>query len=134
MDILYILIDLWRTRNLQQWVNNRFNDPSKVVLDINQIEKVITCDGLTYMVTEDLKYMQMVKDDYSFNDIHKDDIVIDIGANIGGFCLPASRLSDNVYAVEPITTQELRKNISLNNANITVIESALGDGSEMSVE
>jgi len=71
---------------------------------------------------------------FIFNDIRKEDIVIDIGACIGAFCIPASKLSDNVYAVEPITIKELKQNIILNQANIDVIETALGNGEIMEIE
>ncbi len=66
--------------------------------------------------------------EYYFDDIRADDIVIDIGANVGAFSLRASRLSRQVFAVEPLTAGILRENIQLNNAPVTVLEGALGDG------
>ncbi len=67
--------------------------------------------------------------DYRFNDIRKDDIVLDIGANVGAFSLFVSRMVKHVYAVEPMLTDILKQNISLNKAdNITVLDEALGKG------
>jgi hypothetical protein len=66
--------------------------------------------------------------EYRFRDIRRDDIVIDIGANVGAFALRAAKLSCNVVAVEPICTEILRENIRLNHAAVRVIEGALGDG------
>ena len=59
-------------------------------------------------------------------DIGKDDRVLDIGANVGAFCLRAARLSSQVTAVEPVTIERLKENIRLNNATVRVIEGALG--------
>lgn len=66
--------------------------------------------------------------EYRFGDLVPEDIVVDIGANAGGFCIRASRLSGKVFAVEPLTAGVLRENIRLNNAKVTVLEAALGDG------
>ena len=57
-----------------------------------------------------------------------DDRVIDIGANVGAFCIRASRYSPHVVAVEPVTAELLRENIRLNDVPVQVIEGALGDG------
>lgn len=66
--------------------------------------------------------------EYRFSDIKKDDIVIDIGANVGAFCIRAACYSDYVYAVEPLTCKILQKNIRLNGASVTVLDCALGSG------
>lgn len=67
--------------------------------------------------------------DYRFNDIRKGDIVLDIGANVGAFSLFVSRMVKHVYAVEPMLTDILKQNVSLNKAdNITVLDEALGKG------
>jgi hypothetical protein len=66
--------------------------------------------------------------EYRFHDIRPDDRVLDIGANVGAFCIRASRYSENIVAVEPVTASLLRENIRLNDARVSVIEGALGDG------
>ena len=71
--------------------------------------------------------------EYRFSDIRKDDIVIDIGANVGAFCIRAAYYSDSVYAVEPLTCETLEKNILLNGVFVTVLDCALGDGTPKAI-
>jgi len=71
--------------------------------------------------------------EYRFDDMRPDDRVIDIGANVGAFCIRASRFSQNVVAVEPVTASLLRQNIQLNGVPVQVIEGALGDGNPKKV-
>jgi hypothetical protein len=66
--------------------------------------------------------------EYRFDDICPDDRVIDIGANVGAFCIRASRCSPYIVAVEPVTASLLRQNIQLNGVPVRVIEGALGGG------
>jgi FkbM family methyltransferase len=66
--------------------------------------------------------------EYRFDDILPDDRVLDIGANVGGFCIRAARMSGHVTAVEPVTTPLLLENIRANNVTVQVIAGALGDG------
>jgi hypothetical protein len=71
--------------------------------------------------------------EYQFSDIKKDDIVVDIGANVGAFCIRAAYYSDFVYAAEPLTQEILQKNIILNGVSVTVLHSALGNGNVESI-
>jgi hypothetical protein len=66
--------------------------------------------------------------EYRFDDIRPEDRVLDIGANVGGFCIRAARISGHVTAVEPVTTPPLLENILLNNVSVQVITGALGSG------
>jgi len=66
--------------------------------------------------------------EYRFNDILPDDIVVDIGANVGAFCIRAARISGRVTAVEPVTVALLTNNIRANDVSVKVIEGALGNG------
>ena len=66
--------------------------------------------------------------EYWFDDILQEDRVLDIGANVGGFCIRAAKKSGHVTAVEPVTTHPLRENIRANNVSVQLIEGALGDG------
>ena len=68
--------------------------------------------------------------EYWFSDLRADDRVVDIGANVGAFCLRAARTARQVLAVEPVMAARLRENIRLNNADIRVLEAGLGDGTE----
>jgi FkbM family methyltransferase len=71
--------------------------------------------------------------EYRFDDMRQDDRVIDIGANVGAFCIRASRCSQHIVAVEPVTASLLRQNIQLNGVPVRVIEGALGDGNPKKV-
>jgi len=80
-------------------------------------------------VERDLPYRQITEvPEYRFDDICRDDIVIDIGANVGAFCLRAARYSDRVLAVEPVAWEVLEENVRLNRVPVKVIRGALGDG------
>lgn len=78
---------------------------------------------------QDLPYRQVTDvREYWFGDIRPEDRVLDIGANVGAFCIRAARFSPHVVAVEPVTGEILRENIRLSRAQVRVIEAALGDG------
>lgn len=128
MDVVYIIRDLLTTKNIQKWINNRFSDPDMVIVDSRLFTDVRMTNGLVFKATPSLAFISQVLTDYRFEDIKKDDIVIDIGANVGGFAISASLFSNHVNAVEPIMTEELRYNIAINSKNIPVIEGGLGDG------
>ncbi len=49
------------------------------------------------------------------------------------FLYSASRMSNNVYAIEPIEIKSLMKNITNNGAKITIFPFALGDGGETTI-
>ena len=73
--------------------------------------------------------IEEVFSEYKFNDIREDDIVLDIGANVGGFSLFVSKFTKHVYAVEPMLFHVIKHNVSLNRIeNMTVIDAALGEG------
>ena len=71
--------------------------------------------------------------EYRFDDILPGDRVLDIGANVGGFCIRAARLGGRVTAVEPVTTSLLLENIRANNVSVQVITGALGDGKQKEI-
>ncbi|MDK2862721.1 MAG: hypothetical protein PWQ46_431 [Methanomicrobiaceae archaeon] len=87
-----------------------------------------TDDGLTFRRMPPEADAIYLVGEYRFDDIQKDDLVIDIGANVGGFCIRAARRSDHVLAVEPVLAEALRENIAMNRLNVTVVEGALGTG------
>jgi hypothetical protein len=95
---------------------------------------VETPEGLRWHIHEDLYIYHQVLKEYRFSDLGKDDLVIDIGANIGVFSILATRQGAQVLAVEPVVSDELRRNIRLNRIkHIRVLECALGDGEEKEI-
>jgi len=101
----------------------RFVNPASVP------RKPVAGEQTIRFVKRDLPCRQITETrEYRYDDIRPDDIVIDIGANVGAFCLRAAKLSGRVLAVEPVTWEILEENIRLNQARVKVIRGALGDG------
>jgi len=85
-------------------------------------------EPVTFLL-EDAPFRQITDvPEYRFDDITPEDVVVDIGANVGAFCIRAARISGNVTAVEPVTATLLKNNIRANGVSVQVIEGALGDG------
>jgi hypothetical protein len=103
--------------------------PLRFVKPVTEPSAKVTGERTIRFVIRDLPYRQITDvPEYRFDDIRKEDIVIDIGANVGAFCIRAARYSDHVIAVEPVAMEILQENIELNRARVTVIGGALGDG------
>jgi len=127
MDIIEILKDFFRTKNLQEWINNRYYSESNFI--VKKGEHIIEVEGIKFYLDDMYDNIRSSNTEYNFNDLKSTDIVLDIGANIGAFSLKIASKVKHVYAVEPIMTNRLIKNIELNNIkNITVLNCALGDG------
>jgi hypothetical protein len=87
-----------------------------------------TRDG-TLFLTVPAEFRQITEiPEYWVDDIREEDVVIDIGANVGAFCIRAARRSRRVVAVEPVTADILFHNIRLNRVPVQVIRGALGTG------
>jgi hypothetical protein len=92
------------------------------------VQPVVTCDQIKFQMI-DAPYRQITEvPEYLFSDIRPDDLVLDVGANIGAFCLRAARFSPHVTAVEPVTADLLEENVRLNHADVRIIRGALGTG------
>lgn len=66
--------------------------------------------------------------DYNVADLQSDDVVLDLGANIGAFTILAAKKVKSVTAVEPLFGAELQANVELNGLkNVTCLTTALGD-------
>jgi len=124
-----------RTKSLQEVINRLFYSKNKLIIEPGYIDYVVTKDNNKYYMSRLIDSVRQVRQDYIFDDIREDDIVIDIGACIGGFSIPASKKAKHVYAVEPMTPDMLRENILLNKReNIEGLEIALGDGKATRLE
>lgn len=89
----------------------------------------IACnENAMWIIDENLVTIEQSLTDYKFDDLRQTDNVLDIGACIGGFALNINKRVNHVYAVEPLFTDSLRRNVALNNTNnVTIMEYALGD-------
>jgi hypothetical protein len=126
MDIATIILDLRTSPNLQEFINRRFNDPAKIVLERHDVAGVLMTTGGKFKLTRMIGNATHVTREVDLTDIRPDDIVLDIGACIGGFTVPAALRCAHVYAVEPLYTDELRENIAFNSLeNVTVLEKAI---------
>ena len=125
-----------KTKSFQKVINSLFYDKNKLIIESPEyIDYIVMRDGNKYYMSRLINGVMQAQQDYIFDDIRKDDIVIDIGASIGGFSIPASKKAKYVYAVEPMTPDLLRKNILLNEReNIDVLDVALGDGKTATIE
>jgi hypothetical protein len=135
IDLKYIIKDIYKRKDIKYWLirlGNQF-DNNNIFVNKSIFPEVITNGGNIFRLTDEIFSIEEAARDYFFNDIRKDDIVIDIGANIGGFCIPASNYSNSICAVEPIMIDELHYNIKRNNANIRIVEGAVGNGSMIDV-
>jgi hypothetical protein len=92
------------------------------------ISLLLKDEPVTFLL-EDAPFRQITEvSEYRFDDICPEDVVVDIGANVGAFCIRAARISRNVTAVEPVTAAPLKNNIQANGVSVQVIDGALGDG------
>ena len=128
--------DFYKTKSFQKVINSLFYDKNKLIIESPEyIDYVVMRDGNKYYMSRLINGVMQAQQDYIFDDIRKDDIVIDIGASIGGFSIPASKKAKYVYAVEPMTLDLLRKNILLNEReDINILDVALGDGKTAIIE
>lgn len=72
--------------------------------------------------------IELALQEYDYSDIRPTDIVLDIGANVGGFSCPVAPKCKQLFALEPIYKKELCRNVLLNNlTNVNVAEGALSN-------
>lgn len=124
-----------RTRSLREAINVQFSADDRVVLQLDKFDHIVMPDGNKFKMTRSLGLVAQAYEDYRLDDIRKTDIVVDIGASIGGFSIPAAQRASRVCSIEPMTPHILRSNIELNGiSNITVHDIGLGDGGPAEVE
>jgi FkbM family methyltransferase len=136
IDVPYLLRDLVDCRfDLQEWINKRFWDPDIALMHKNDIEYFVTKDGLKFLpiCTNEIS---AVPNEVQLSDLTSEDIVLDLGANVGGFAIRAARIAKHVYAVEPLFVETLKKNIELNDmqGKITIIPVAVGSGEKITIQ
>lgn len=66
-------------------------------------------------------------DRYRIEELRPEDIVLDLGANIGSFTLPAAKVAKKVIAVEPLFYRDLVDNLKLNKlVNVNALNNSIG--------
>lgn len=123
---------LLSNKRVQGYINERFNKPGFQVVQETLFTHILKDTyykhgGFNYIICDELNSIEQVETEYDLSDIRKTDVVLDIGACIGGFTLPVSMKCKHVYAIEPIFNNILQKNVELNNINnVTVMNIGLG--------
>jgi len=128
MDVIWLIKDLFACKgNMQEWMNHRFRNDNIVMIRRDTTDHIVTTEGLKFGL-EGCEEFGDLMTEYEFDDLGPDDIVLDLGANVGGFAIRAAQLAKHVYAVEPLFWKELKDNILRNNMvdKITVIPRAIG--------
>lgn len=110
----------------QRYINHHTN--SDIIVIPATDDYTIYDNGFFYKLDANVRSISEVKRDYDCRGLSKNDVLLDIGANIGSVSIPMSKKVKKVYAVEPLWTDQLRKNIELNDIkNIEVLECGLGE-------
>lgn len=134
--ILTYAILLYLVRKYLEFLNKRKLPTSEryLVKEINNSKMYldVTDQGLSQdLIVDGVResyFLETVK-----NEVKEDDIVVDIGANIGYYALLQARIAGErgkVYAIEPVpeNIELLRRNIRLNEySNVEVYQLAIGD-------
>lgn len=128
LDLLYC------KGNLHAVLERYKRSTQHTLITIKNWDYIVSKEGIKFYVTTDVYTPDDIIRDYRYSDIKKNDVVLDIGANIGGFALRVASMCNIVHAYEPVRTKELLDNIKLNGINnITVHPEALGDGSPINI-
>ncbi len=109
------------------------NHAGKPGIDPGNTSLFTTPDGVTFRRMPHGADAVYVVGEYRFDDIRPGEIVLDIGANVGAFCIRAARRSRHVLAVEPILTEALRENVARNGGGVDVVDGALGTGERVRI-
>ncbi len=121
-----------RFKSFRDYVNERYNREGFITIPeyILDLEDAYgSYDGFKFQICDQISTVDTVIKSYRFSDIKESDVVLDIGANIGAFSILASKKAKHVFAVEPLYTDILKKNIAINDINnISVLETGLGIG------
>ena len=70
--------------------------------------------------------------DFLLNNLDSNDVFVDVGSHIGFYSLVASKKTNDILAIEasPYTYNRLKKNIELNNLNISILNCGVSDKNE----
>ena len=119
----------------RELVNEMYYDPSTIILKLQDLDYVVV-DDCKFYANDQIDSLQRVKGNPWFRNVRHEDIVLDIGANIGAITIPLAKIAQYVHSVEPLFTKELRRNVYLNNLeNVRIHDMAIGkDGIARMVE
>ncbi len=111
---------------LRRILNLAYYDPTTVILPKDKFDYAVV-DGFKFYISDQLVGMERIIGNPWFYNARPDDIVLDIGANIGAVAVPLGTVCRKVYAVEPLFHKELEANLKLNGiSNVEILPVALG--------
>ena len=130
IDIIGFVKGLFGSNDRKQFIcDNIYNQIYKL---LSRKHKIIGNENAIYHLDKYFYLVDQAINEYDYSDIREIDIVLDIGACVGGFSLEVHKKVDHVYAVEPIFLDELCANLRLNHAkNVAVFTCALGESDTM---
>ena len=118
---------LCKSRSLQWALTYCLRQQNHIIF--NELEDLILeYRGIKYR-PHPLNYPRVFEsyDRYRIEEIVKDDVVLDLGANIGSFALPAATRALHVTAVEPLFYKDLDANRGMNHyLNLLCIQGSIG--------
>lgn len=125
IDIIGFFKGLASSNDRKQFLySNIYN---QIYILLSRKHKFIGNENAIYHLDKYFYLADQAINEYDYSDIRETDIVLDIGACVGGFSLEVHKKVDHIYSIEPLFTDELCENIRLNHAkNIAVFEYALG--------
>jgi FkbM family methyltransferase len=133
MDAIAIFKRICPSRTLHGWIYKRVI-PNHFFFQKQDFSYITTKRGVHFYINDELHTVCDCLHEYDYSLIKNTDIVIDVGANIGGFSLHAAQITPKVNAIEPVFYKELLRNIDLNNGDMfSVYPMALGDGSTIDI-
>ena len=126
VDIIGFLRGLVGTNDRKQFIySNIYN---QIYILLSRKHKIIGNENAIYHLDNYFYLVDQAINEYDYSDIRETDIVLDIGAALGGFSLEVHKKAKYVFAVEPLFCEKLYANIDLNHANnVTVFECAIGE-------
>jgi FkbM family methyltransferase len=125
-SLVYVKNRMWN--NFQHWLYTIIHHEDPIIDIHNYTMKLdLTDQG----ISKDLLFIrnrEFFSIQYVKSTVKEEDVVIDIGANIGYYALIEAPQCKIVYAIEPVSVnyQRLKTNISLNNMKIETIQCAVG--------
>ena len=79
---------------IRKAINIFYNNPETAILRVKDFD-FLTVDGCAFSASNHMDSIQRVKGNPWFNNIRPDDVVLDIGANIGAITIPLAKKSKN---------------------------------------
>jgi hypothetical protein len=100
-DFKTIILDFFKTKNFQEFINHRYKNDRKIILEKNIFENnfILGTDKAIFYFDDMVFTIKESITEYIYNDLRKTDVVLDIGSCFGGFSLNVCDRVKHIYAV-----------------------------------